>query len=263
VAVDWFVPDVASAKALDAALASGWPGSPVEVRVAGPSGRGVWVETGELVYIEGDLERRVDAGDLETQVLLVRSWSRDLVVEDMGWAPSVALETVVLPGDEAPDEGLWMSVSAGGGARFPDLGTLASADFEAGLRWRSVRGGGRVGVSALESLPARGAAVNVRRPYALAVAWARIPMGDWEGGVGLGSGVRLGELRSAGTSSWFWTLAAEAGIRVVAGRGSVRPGLGFTVSHDTAQRAWLADGRSVAERQTAATAEFVALWDRK
>ncbi len=262
-AVDWFVPDSEAAAALGEALEAGWPEPIVQVRIGESSGTGIWVEAGQLVFVDGETERRADAADLAVQVLLARSWTRDIAVEDMGWAPTEALETVKIPTGEAPDEGLWMSGAVGGGARFPDIGSVASAAAEIGWRWRALRVGSRVGLSALESLRARGDPVHARRPHALAVAWTRVPIGSWEAGFGLGSGLRLGELRSGGSSSWFWTLATEAGLRLISDGGALRPGVALTGSYDTAQRGWLHDGRPVAKRQIAAGVELVVIVDRQ
>ena len=101
--VDWYAADAEAAAALAEALEVHWPGHPVEVIAGDPApwSEGVHHDAAGLLYVRGgEVFRRAEGGELAAQVALVRSWSRDIRVEDSGWLPPLDA-----PLPEAPPPG--------------------------------------------------------------------------------------------------------------------------------------------------------------
>lgn len=102
-ALTWWTADAEEAREVTAALAALWPEGEVEVRVGAPPEQGtvVWREEDTVLLRTPTGERRATA-DLPTQVALVRSWTRSLETEDLGWVPTPPA-TPELP-DPVPQE---------------------------------------------------------------------------------------------------------------------------------------------------------------
>ena len=97
-ALTWWVSDPESATEVEGALQELWPEAPVEVVVGTPDGPGVWVDEDQLVLLSEGTTRHADAGDVWTQVVLVRSWARE---HELDSAPdSVSIQ--LLPASTAP-----------------------------------------------------------------------------------------------------------------------------------------------------------------
>jgi hypothetical protein len=144
-ATTWWAAGPEEAEAVRAALDAGWPGHGIEVRIGAPGeGDVVWTEGTTLVARLGDEERRQEAPDPSLQVVLVRSWTRDLVVEDAGWIPEappppepVAPRYPQFP--ETPPRPI-LSASVGSALRASDAMGLAVVSIEGGVRVKDVGG---------------------------------------------------------------------------------------------------------------------------
>lgn len=124
-ALDWWVEDPQQASELELALDELWPEAPLEVRVGPVGGRGLWYDAGELVLLsEDELERAPVAQDPRAQVLLARSWARELQTLDSGWTPEPLepLEPAPTPLSTEPAQGLRLGLTLGPGLQPSRLG---------------------------------------------------------------------------------------------------------------------------------------------
>ena len=139
-ALDWWVEDLDEAVAVTTVLQNDWPGSDVHVLVGPVGTRGVWYADGELHLEDGEVSRSEPVGpDLHSQVLLVRSWTRDLEPRDGGWVPVPEPVVETLPDPELADvEQTSFRVGVTGGPGLPWHGPPLRVAGEVGVRARSV-----------------------------------------------------------------------------------------------------------------------------
>lgn len=213
----WWVPDEDAAEHVQEALGDLWPGHPVQVTVGVPQGsqEGIFYRSPELIlYVGGRVWREPVVAEASTQVVLARSWVRELQLSDGGWAPDLSRPEPSPFEDPEPVEEvhrmrLW-GVGSLGTAFRPGEGVAVHSAGQAGLALTP--GGSLVGlfsVDALERGVLYGQPVAITRG-ALLIGGAAHLGTRWGVLATIAGGVRYGDVSEDGRR-WprIWTGTAS------------------------------------------------------
>lgn len=224
--IPWWVDDAAVGANVGDALEALWPENPVVVRSGDPpqEWQGILYEDAVLTLrLEGRVWEQEVGPEVETQVILARSWVRTLALSDTGWAPARIVQAVeegprpiVVAANERRLQ-VWSVAGAGGALRLGET-PAARLSLQGGLsfnRWVGITIVATLDAGGSQTLPYGSQAVSLTRGGAYLGVVGHIRFGQSGMFTTLGVGDRFGDARMGNAvlpTVWTntWTVRLQA-----------------------------------------------------